>query len=150
MWNSHQFSHKICKSKGGLTQARKEATSKATKKAFIPAVDSVLLERFFAEIVEKLRDEKLYPEAILTAITKVKPSEEFLAFIKTIFGKFCRKQNQDVLFANFYKEIYMKWKTFFPLCSNQKAINLLLIHLPQKLVAYYKDTASSGIEEVSI
>ena len=150
MWNSHQFSHKICKSKGGLTQARKEATSKATKKASIPAVDSVLLERFFAEIVEKLRDEKLYPEAILTAITKVKPSEEFLAFIKTIFGKFCRKQNQDVLFANFYKEIYMKWKTFFPLCINQKAINLLLIHLPQKLVAYYKDTASSGIEEVSI
>jgi hypothetical protein len=127
-----------------------EVTSKATKKAFIPAVDSALLERFFTEIVEKLRDEKLCPEAILTAITNVKPSEEFLAFIKTIFGKFCRKQNQDVLLANFCKEIYMKWKTFLPSCSNQKAINLLLIHLPQKLVGYYKDAASSGIEEVSI
>ena len=93
---------------------------------------------------------QLYPEAILTAITNVKPSEEFLAFIKTILGKFCRKQNQDVLLANFYKEIYMKWETFFPLCSDQKAINLLLIHLPQKLVGYYKDAASSGIEKVNI
>lgn len=114
----------------------------------MPAVDSALMERFFTEILKKLRDEKFYPEEILAAITNVKPSKEFLSFIQTIFSEFCRKRNQDVLLANFYKEIYLKCKTFFPSCSNQKAINLLLIHFPQKLVGYYKDAASSGTSEM--
>ena len=63
-------------SNGGLTRHRrskhpegKEAsTSKATKGTFMPAVDYALMERFLTEIVKKLRDEKFYPEAILTAV----------------------------------------------------------------------------------
>ena len=34
----------------------------------MPAVDYALMERFLTEIVKKLRDEKFYPEAILTAV----------------------------------------------------------------------------------
>ena len=81
---------KICKSKGGLTRHRrskhpesKEAsTSNATKGTFMPAVDYALMVRFLTEIVKKLCDEKFYPEAILTAVTNVKPIEEFLGKTK--------------------------------------------------------------------
>jgi hypothetical protein len=129
-----------------------EATStKATSKAYIPTVDLALLETFFKEIVDKLREEKFYGETILTATSSVKPSVEFLAFVRTIFSNFCRKRNQDALLATFYKEIYSKWKIFFLSCKDQKAINLVLIHFPQKLVGHYKHATSNATgEEVII
>ena len=48
------------------------------------------------------------------------------------------RHDQDKLLAMFYEEIIEEWRNFFPSCENQKAVNLLLIHFPQKLVAYYK------------
>ena len=115
-------------------------------------MDLALLETFFKEIVDKLREEKFYGETILTATSSVKPSVEFLAFVRTIFSNFCRKRNQDALLATFYKEIYSKWKIFFPSCKDRKAINLVLIHFPQKfIVGHYKHATSNATgEEVII
>ena len=53
----------------------------------MPAVDYALLERFLTETVKNMRDDKFYPKAILTAVTNVKPSKDFLSFVVTKPGR---------------------------------------------------------------
>ena len=90
------------------------------------------------EIALKLREENLYPKDILSVVSSIKPSEQFIGFVNKVFAQFCRKHNQDALLTTFYGDMVKEWKSFFPPCQDQKAINLLLIHFPQKLVGHYK------------
>ena len=90
------------------------------------------------EIALKLREENLYPKDILSVVSSIKPSEQFICFVNKVFAQFCRKHNQDALLTTFYGDMVKEWKSFFAPCQNQKAINLLLIHFPQKLVGHYK------------
>ena len=72
-------------------------------------------------------------------VSNINPSEQFIGFVDKVFGQFCRKHNnQDALLTTFYGDMVKEWKSFFPPCQDQKAINLLLIHFPQKLVGHYK------------
>ena len=109
-----------------------------------------VLERFCKEIAEKIREENIYPE-IIKIVEELKPSEEFLKFVSEVFSKFAQKCNQDTFLAKFYREIYKNWKSFFPASDNQVAVNVLLIHFPQKLIAYHKQSSQekSGVVEVS-
>ncbi|CAB4024403.1 hypothetical protein AWC38_SpisGene12476, partial [Paramuricea clavata] len=138
---------KVCKSKGGLTRHRrskhpdKEELTVATIN--IPPINMEIIAKIISETVEKLREENIYPKEILDIISKLKPSESFLKFITKVFRLFCRKLNQDRMLALFYGEIIKDWRVYFPPCDNQKAINILLIHLPQKLVVYHKQLASN-------
>ena len=109
-----------------------------------PTVDISLLESWIKEIAEN------YPEGIVTAASRLKPSVEFLDFVSEILNKFSRKRSQDVLLSVFYTEIYSKWKSFFPSCNDQKVVNLVLIHFPQKLIAYYKNAASVTTAEPEV
>ena len=104
----------------------------------IPPINMEIIAKIIAETVEKLREENIYPKEILDTISKLKPSESFLKFINKVFRLFCRKLNQDRMLALFYGEIIKDWRMYFPPCDNQKAINVLLIHLLQKLVVYHK------------
>ncbi len=104
----------------------------------IPPISMEIITKIIVETVEKLREEDIYPKEILDTISKLKPSEAFLNFIAKVFRLFCRKLDQDRMLALFYGEIIKDWKVYFPPCDNQKAINVLLIHLPQKLVVYHK------------
>jgi hypothetical protein len=104
----------------------------------IPPINMEIIAKSIAETVEKLREENIYPKEILDTISKLKPSESFLKFITKVFRLFCRKLNQDRMLALFYGEIIKDWRMYFLPCDNQKAINVLLIHLPQKLVVYHK------------
>ena len=113
-------------------------------------MDISLLESWIKEIAENLRDEKIYPKGIVTAASRLKPCVEFLDFVSEILNKFSRKCSQDVLLSVFYKEIYSKWKSFFPSCNDQKVVNLVLIHFPQKLIAYYKNAASVTTAEPEV
>lgn len=108
-----------------------------------------IVKKILHETVEKLRAESIYPEEILDTISKLKPSKSFLNFISKVFGLFCRKRNQDAMLAMFYGEIVKGWRVYFPPCNNQKAINVLLIHLPQKLIAYHKNASNEQQNEVS-
>lgn len=110
----------------------------------IPTIDLSLLENFVKEIATKLREEKIYPEEILIATFSVKPREEFVTFVREIFGRFCRKRKQEALLATFYQEIYNKWKSF-----RQKTVNLALVHFPQKLIGYYKQATTDTGDKVS-
>ena len=105
------------------------------------------LERVLNEIVKKLRAEEIYPKPILDTLSKLKPSENFLKFVTKVFDLFCRKRNQDAMLAMFYGEIVKDWKLCFPPCDNQIAINVLLIHLPQKLVSYHKTASNTHQNE---
>ena len=111
-------------------------------------MDMEILKKILRETVEKLREEDIYPEEILGTISNLKPSEPFLKFISKAFGLFCRKRNQDAMLAMFYGEIIKEWRVYFPPCNNQMAINVLLIHLPQKLIAYHKNAGNAQQNEV--
>ena len=108
-----------------------------------------IIKKILHETVEKLRAESIYPEEILDTISKLKPSESFLNFISKVFGLFCQKRNQDAMLAMFYGEIIKEWRVYFLPSNNQKAINVLLIHLPQKLTAYHKNASNEQQNEVS-
>ena len=108
------------------------------------------MERFFIEIVVKLRKEKFYLEEILAAASSVMPNKASLVFISGVFSKFCRKQNQDALLATFYQEGKING-SFFASCKDQKAVDFVLIPLLQKLVDYYKQASSDiTVEKVDM
>ena len=104
----------------------------------IPLLDKDTILKMQSEITGKLSEENIFPKEILEVISTLNPTEEFFDFVKEVFSVFCRKCNQDQLLATFYKRMANDWKSFFPQCHDQKAINLLLIHFPQKLVGHYK------------
>ncbi len=106
-----------------------------------------IIERILSEIVTKLRDENIYPKPVIDTLSKLKPCENFLKFIRKVFGLFCRKRNQDAILAMFYGEIVKDWNLYFPPCDKQIAINVLLIHLPQKLVSYHKTESNTQQNE---
>ena len=95
-----------------------------------------------------LYEDNIFQKEMIELISSLKPSEEFLHFLKEVFATFCRKPNQDLLLATFYEKIAKDWRSFFPPCVDQRAINLFLIHVPQKLVVYHKQ-ATHGISESS-
>ena len=108
------------------------------------------VEKLCQEIGGKIREEKLYPEDTIKIVEGLKPSEAFVKFVSTAFSKFARKCNQDVFLTQFYGEIYKNWKAFFPACDDQKAVNVLLIHFPQKLIAYHKQSSHVPPGEVEV
>ena len=89
----------------------------------------------------------IYPKPVIDTVSKQKPSENFLKFIRKVLGLFCRKRNQDAMLAMFYGEIVKVWKLYFPPCDKQIATNVLLIHLPQKLVSYHKTASNTQQNE---
>ena len=103
--------------------------------------------KILSEIVKKLCTEEIYPKPILDTLSNLKPSEKFLKFVTKAFDLFCRKRNQDAMLAMFYGEIVKDWKLYFPPCDNQIAINVLLIHLPQKLVSCHKTASNTQQNE---
>ena len=104
------------------------STSKKFKQR---TIDMPVLERLCKEIGEKIREENLYPEEIIKLVEGLKPSEQFLKFVSEVFSKFSRKCNQDAFMAKFYGEVYKNWKSFFPACDKQVAVNVLLINFPR-------------------
>ena len=107
-----------------------------------------VLERLCKEIGGGggIREENLYPEEIIKLVEGLKPSEQFLKFVSEVFSKFSRKCNQDAFLAKFYGEMYKNWKSFFPACDKQVAVNVLLINFPQKLIAYQKQSIAGEVE----
>ena len=105
-----------------------------------------VLERLCKEIGEKIREENLYPEEIIKLVEGLKPSEQFLKFVSEVFSKFSRKCNQDAFLAKFYGEVYKNWKSFFPACDKQVAVNVLFINFPQKLITYHKQFIACEVD----
>lgn len=132
----------MCKSKGGLTRHRRSKHAneqlETTADNPHPPLDKEIIDNILAQTVEKLREESIYPEEVIDTLSKLRPSESFLALVRNVFDLFCRKRNQDAMLGLFYGKIIKEWREYFPPCDNQVAINVLLIHLPQKLVAYHK------------
>ena len=93
---------------------------------------------FVRKLGGKIWEEKLYLEDTIKIVKRLKPSKAFGKLVSTAFSKFAQKCNQDIFLMQFHGEIYKNWKAFFPACNDQKAVNVLLIHFPQKLIAYYK------------
>ena len=146
---------KICKSKGGLTRHRRSkheeaSTTSVSRKYEKQKIDMPVLERFCKEIAEKIQEENIYPEKIIKIVEGLKPSEQFLKSVNEVFSKFARKCNQAAFLAKFYGEIYKNWKGFFPACDDQVAVNVLLIHFPQKLIAYHKQSSHAKSSEVKV
>ena len=104
----------------------------------IPAITNEFVVEIVKAIVTSLKDENLYGEDLIATLFSLEPSEKFSTDVSVLFNEFCRKKNQDVLLEKFYTLIYSNWKEHFPSCDDQKAINLLLIHFPERLVALCK------------
>ena len=140
-------------SKGGLTRhtRSKHLTGESDEQAETTtqhvAINADTVGRILKETVEKLREENIYSNTLIDTIFSLKPSDSFVEFICKVFSLFCRKRNQDAMLAMFYGDILKDWKDYFPPCSDQMAINVLLIHLPQKLVAYHKSATSTQGQE---
>ena len=137
---------KICKSKGGLTnhiQRMHANEGKANESGVkIPVLTSEAVDNMLADIRSKLHESQLYDENTLAEVDKLRPSSSFYEEAIKLFMDFGKNLSQDKLLEKFYGKMYSEWKTFFPSSMDTKYVFLVLIHLPEKLVNFYKQNTS--------
>ena len=111
---------KICKSKGGLTLHTRAKHGEET---------TVLKSKLHGEKMTKLIRE-----------ADLKISDVLVSSLSALYGAYCEKLDRDKLLKNFYKHI-PKSADMFQTTSkdmNAPAYNLIMIHIPDLLVGFYK------------
>lgn len=138
--------NKVCKSKGGLTNhtRRMHEDQDRDGSSKIPSLTSQAVDNMLADIMQNITESKLYPETILAKASEVfPPSPHFYESLAKLFSTFAKELSLDKLMKQFYGEMYDNWKTYFPSSEDGKYVFLLLIHLPEKLVAFQKTSVAS-------
>ena len=54
----------------------------------IPPITLEIVAKMIDEIALKLREENLYPKDILSVVSSIKPSEQFICFVNKVFPSF--------------------------------------------------------------
>ena len=134
---------KICKSKGGLTLHTRAKHGEKTPviKSVSPMTSDVVRE-IVCKAAQSVIKSKLYGEKITKLISEadLKPSDLLVSSLSTLFDGYCEKLDRDKLLKNFYKLIPESAKMFQTTSKemNAPAYNLLMIHIPDLVVGFYK------------
>ena len=139
------FCSKVCKSKGGLTthQTNKHPSEQGQSSRPLPEsmqiVSSEKVEALISDIGQHLIDEKLYKKEHMAEVLKLKPSELS-----------CQNSKGEKIttscWNNFMARQLLTGKNI--LTSDQKIVFLMLIHLPERLVAFLEDSQDTSSAKV--
>ena len=134
---------KICKSKGGLTNHTRAKHGEKTPiiKSVSPITSDVVCE-IVCKAAQSVIKSKLYGEKMTKLISEadLKPSDLLVSSLLTLYGGYCEKLDRDKLLKNFYKLIPESAKMFETKSKemNVPAYNLIMIHIPDLVVGFYK------------
>ena len=133
----------VCKSKGGLTlhTRAKHADNAPVVKSVLP-IDSDVVCEMVSKAAGSIVNSELYGEPMANLITTAdfKPSEHLVKMMKNLYAEYCERLDRDKLLKNFYKLIHDSSKMFTTKSDKMytAAYNLVVIHLPDLLVGFYK------------
>ena len=138
---------KVCKSKGSLTRHFN------SKHGQVPVEQSLILKSFsfetVASIIEsiktKITKEKLYGLEMCTAIEKATATKALFDALHLLFVTFCKKKNQDKLVKSFFALIRRSCDLLN--CKDYKVSNLIMIHVPDHLVGFYRTSSKEHTGE---
>ena len=92
------------------------------------------------EIEKFLADEKMYPEEKLTQVSNLRPNKSFLADINAQLHRFYCKNHRDRFMKDFFSTMYYgSWKEYFKPCDDHVVVFMMLVHLPERLIALVQD-----------
>ena len=134
---------KICKSKGGLTlHTRAKHCEKTPVIKSVSPMTSDVVREIVCKAAQSVIKSKLYGEKITKLISEadLKPSDLLVSSLSTLYDGYCEKLDRDKLLKNFYKLIPESAKMFQTTSKemNAPAYNLLMIHIPDLVVGFYK------------
>ena len=128
---------KICKSKAGLTRhVNAKHGSKAN--ASIPSLTNDELTSIVNKVKANLTNEGYWDIEITSDLAKVTSNDNLFKAVSPIYQRFCKKRNQD----NFLMELYelIPKSTALLKCDNQPLCSLVMISIPDHLVALFKSS----------
>lgn len=91
------------------------------------------------DIGKYLSDESIYKKEHIAEIFGLRPSASFVSAMNDILKKFYGNRDQDKMLQRFYGETSKNWKEYFIPCEDQKIVNLMLIHLPERLLTFLEE-----------
>ena len=128
---------KICKSKAGLTRhVNAKHGSKAN--ASIPSLTSDELTSIVNKVKTNLTNEGYWDIEITSDLAKVTSNNNLFKAVSPIYQRFCKKRNQDNFLMEFYELIPKS--TALLKCDNQPLCSLVMISIPDHLVALFKSS----------
>ena len=147
----------MCKSKGGLTRhIRSKHSSTSAVPSFgkdkqIPChMTEEKAVTIIKEIGKCLADAKMYPVEKVAQVSNLKPNESFLVDINTLSHRFHRKNDRDRFMKDFFSKMYGSWKEYFNPCDDHKAVFMMLVYLPERLIALVQDHGSEMHSEQTV
>ena len=138
-----EYCTKVCKSKGGLTRhTRAKHIDKKPEKQLPSPIESKVVTELVNEAINSILKSKLYGDTGLAKLEKniVKPTELFIKSLKEFYSDYCAKTDRDKLVEKFYKLMPDSAKMLTGLSPEISifVINLIMVHIPDLLVAFHK------------
>ena len=128
---------KVCKSKAGLTRhINSKHRDNANEESNVPSLTKVELVNIVNNVKLKITEEGFWDNEILSNLANVSSNDTLFDALLPLYERFCRKRNQDNLLLDFYELIPKS--TELLLCDNQQVCSLVMIYIPDHLVAFYK------------
>ena len=135
---------KVCKSKGGLTRhTRAKHIDKKPEKELPTPIDSKVVTELVNKAINSILKSKLYGDTGLAKLEEniiVNPTEIFIKSLKELYSDYCAKTDRDKLVQKFYKLMPDSAKMLTGLSPEISifVINLIMVHIPDLLVAFHK------------
>lgn len=138
---------KICKSKAGLTRhVYAKHRSKDASNENAPSLTKDKLVTIVNKVKAKVTKEDYWDTKITSDLAKITSNDNLYKAILPIYERFCRKRNQDNFLMEFYELIPESIALLK--CENQPLCSLIMISIPDHLVALFK--SSSGNPEQNV
>ena len=105
-------------------------------------IDSKVVTELVNEAINSILKSKLYGDTGLAKLEEniVKPTELFIKSLKELYSDYCAKTDRDKLVEKFYKLMPDSAKLLTGLSPEISifVINLIMVHIPDLLVAFHK------------
>ena len=105
-------------------------------------IDSKVVTELVNEAINSILKSKLYRDTGLAKLEEniVKPTELFIKSSKELYSDYCAKTDRDKLVEKFYKLMPDSAKMLTGLSPEISifVINLIMVHIPDLLVAFHK------------
>jgi hypothetical protein len=133
---------KICKSKGGLTRHTNSKHGDGGEDVInapvlCPESVSVLVETIKAKIIK----ENFYGDTINASVKAISSTLALCNALSPLYKTYCHKKDQDKFLESFYG--LMLKSTELLVCQDSRVANLIMIHLPEHLIAFSHSSQST-------
>ena len=110
----------------------------ANEESNVPSFTKVGLVNIVSNVKLKITEEGFCDNGILSNLANVSSNDTLWCFVTSFCrkGRFCRKYNQDNILSDFYELIPKA--TELLLRDNQQLCSLVMIYIPDHLVAFYQ------------